>query len=134
MNSSNRFLHAKHNEKVCNFLQQKPEFSDWIITTAFYSALHYVTHKIFPLSFELNGKKINCDTFDVYCRYNNPKKISKHEFRKELVEIHCQEIADIFDRLHDLSNNARYVDYKLDRKDSDLARASLKRIKEFCTK
>ncbi len=41
--------YAQHNEKACKYLDKKPEFTDWVITTAFYSALHFVRYKIFPI-------------------------------------------------------------------------------------
>jgi UDP-GlcNAc3NAcA epimerase len=38
------FEHAKHNEKACNFINTSStnEFNDWVITIAFYSAVHYI--------------------------------------------------------------------------------------------
>lgn len=30
---------AKHNENVCNYLGRSKDHSDWVITTAFYSAI-----------------------------------------------------------------------------------------------
>jgi hypothetical protein len=41
--------HAKHNEELCDFLISVGKYNDWVITTAFYSAIHYVQSKIFPL-------------------------------------------------------------------------------------
>jgi len=32
---------AQHNEKANRYVQVKPEFVDWDVTTLFYSALHY---------------------------------------------------------------------------------------------
>ena len=48
---------AKHNEKVCDYLGKKDSYSDWVITTAFYSARNYLEHKIFPRDIEISGKK-----------------------------------------------------------------------------
>lgn len=42
--------HAAHNEKACDYLLKSRLFNDWVITTAFYSALHYVQDEIFPLT------------------------------------------------------------------------------------
>ncbi|MEJ7683795.1 MAG: hypothetical protein WKG06_39235 [Segetibacter sp.] len=47
-----RLDHAIHNENVCSYLELKKEYADWIITTAFYSALQFVSYKIFPLKFK----------------------------------------------------------------------------------
>lgn len=43
-----KFSHALHNEAVCNYLELKFEFANWIITTAFYASLQFVSYKIFP--------------------------------------------------------------------------------------
>lgn len=34
--------HEQHNEELCDFLIADGKFTDWIVTTSFYSALHYV--------------------------------------------------------------------------------------------
>ena len=44
--------HAKHNERVCNYLGRSADFGDWVITTAFYSAMHYVRHLMVPIMIE----------------------------------------------------------------------------------
>ena len=62
MGNSRNLEHAEHNEKAYRYLCQEPEFSDWIITTAFYSAIHYIRHRMFPFEDQLkNGKKIHFD-------------------------------------------------------------------------
>lgn len=40
---------AKHNEELWELLLKNGKFSDWVITAAFYSALHYVEHEVFLL-------------------------------------------------------------------------------------
>lgn len=44
--------HAKHNYEVCFFLYEKTKYNDWIITTAYYSAIHFVYYKLFPNKYE----------------------------------------------------------------------------------
>ena len=41
--------HAVHNERACDFLLSSGEFNDWVVTTTFYAALHYVRYELFPL-------------------------------------------------------------------------------------
>lgn len=50
--------HATHNEEVCSHLDDNTKYSDWIITTAFYSAMHFMKHKIFPLKIIDQAKMI----------------------------------------------------------------------------
>ena len=41
--------HAKHNEDACHYLNQSGKYNDWVITTAFYSAMHYVQYELFSM-------------------------------------------------------------------------------------
>lgn len=54
MSILDHLAHAGHNEQVCKHLCSKPSYSDWVITTAFYSAIHYVRHLMLPVI--VNGK------------------------------------------------------------------------------
>lgn len=45
-----KFLHGQHNEEVCDLLLLQKKYPDWVITTAFYAALHFVSYKIFPFN------------------------------------------------------------------------------------
>ncbi len=134
MNNKN-LEHAKHNEKVSNFLNQKPEFSDWIITTCFYSALHYVRHYLFPIHLTIQNKVRLFDDFDkcFHVHKSNGSNLDKHKFLLTLVEDHCEDIADDYNYLLDMSKNARYIDYNHGRDTAQKARESLKNIKQHCT-
>ena len=50
--------HALHNEETCNYFNKKPDFLDGVITTAFYSDLHFVRDKLLPIEVEINNKKV----------------------------------------------------------------------------
>ncbi|MBD3330273.1 hypothetical protein GF354_01950 [Candidatus Peregrinibacteria bacterium] len=124
--------HAEHNEKACKYLNRKPDFLDWVITTAFYSALHFINHKIFPYKVKVNGKMIIIKDFATYC--NNYKKDTtrKHHQLSALVEEKCPEIADDYNQLKDISWTARYSRYQYDRDISDLAVKRLGAVKKYC--
>lgn len=126
--------YALHNEKACRYLDKKPEFADWVITTAFYSSLHYVRYKIFPIQLERNGKWIQVKNFDHYYRINNPLQRSKHELLSDLVEERYPEIAVDYNKLRDISWTARYSNYRYPRKVSNEAKKRLERIRDVCTK
>jgi hypothetical protein len=126
-------VHAEHNEKVCNYLGRKPEFADWVITTAFYSSLHFVRHKILPYNYtDKSGNRRTYNDFESL--FGNFKKEGegRHGFQKRFVEENIKEIRFEYQRLHELSQNARYYNYIYDRKDSDRAKEYLKKIKFFC--
>lgn len=131
MSKSDSLSHANHNKEVCESLSETPEYSDWIITTAFYSALHFVDYKIFPLELEQAGKAYTFTSFDSYYMFVK-KNIGKHKARLELVETKLTEIAPHYNKLMDLCHKARYVDYKFNYDIAKDAKESLKKIEEFC--
>ncbi len=108
--------HARHNKEACEFLNQHKEnkFGDWVITTAYYSALHYFHSELFPGSYEsqMNGRITNFSSFEHY--YNNTnKKKSKHVLLLQLVEenVEDDDVIDAFTTLKNLCWTARYKDY-----------------------
>lgn len=131
--NNERLEHALHNEKVCDYLELKQEYADWIITTAFYSALQFVSYKIFPFEVPaIGGKKTEISTIDQYHNYNNPKRISKHDLLADLVAKHCHDIHPDYDWLLDMSMTARYSNYQHDKEIASYARSLLKRVKKHC--
>ena len=133
MKNEDNLEYAEHNWKTCKYLDKKPDFADWVITTAFYSALHYVRYKIFPISIEQADKTLNISDFEFYFRVNNPMRLSKHSLLSNLVEEKFPEIATDYNKLRDISWSARYNNYKYSREISNEAKKRLQKIKEFCT-
>ncbi|MDI9319725.1 MAG: hypothetical protein QM530_04540 [Phycisphaerales bacterium] len=126
--------HAAHNKEVCEFLSDKIEYLDWVITTAFYSAIHYIDHKIFPIKVKKsNGGKYTIKTIDEY-RNLYPKNIDKHSYRATLVNDRCPEISGSFNWLRSTCSTARYTDYKF--KDPEIVleitKKHLEEIVEYC--
>lgn len=121
-------LHAIHNEEACNFIHSDGKYCDWVVTTSFYAALHYVQHEIFPLT--ING--VEYDTFDKYFnghyqgRKNRP---NKHVSTLNLVRAELGEnVHQNYHWLFDLCMNARYVDYNIHK---FIAEESLKRLSKI---
>lgn len=138
MSKSDSLNHAIHNKAVCEYLSKELEHSDWVITTAFYSAIHFVEHKIFPIR-GLQSKGITYDftSFNGYYDFyssNKEGKISQHKARADLVEAYLPEIAPQFNELKDLCHNARYVDYEFDDDVAQKAKESLEKIEKYCIK
>lgn len=131
--NNDRLKHAVHNEAVCNFLDTNVLFADWTITTAFYSALHFINYKIFPQTVSsIEGKKTIIENIDQYSSYNNPKRVSKHELLSDLAAKHCTAISEDYDWLLDMSMNARYKHYQHDKEIANKARRLLLVIKTHC--
>lgn len=125
--------HALHNEKVCRYLDKKESFSDWIITTAFYSALHFVKFKIFPLKYKTsNGKEIEITDMEMYSRVTGIRNLSKHQMLADLVSQHLPDISPEYNSLKDMSWTARYAKYQYGRDISNKAKKDLEKIKVKC--
>lgn len=106
-----RRKHAVHNEEVCCYLEEKPGFGDWVMTTAFYSALHWLQYRIFPLTMQ-DGTVI--DSFDSYKIWSdrNGGLISSHHILIELASRHHSEIASRYRRLYSACLDVRYKDFQ----------------------
>jgi len=126
-----RLEHARHNADACDFLNTSGNYNDWVITTAFYSAMHFVQYKIFPLSINT----VNYNTLSDYYRLisgNMPARISKHEAIKKLVSRELPVLNRSYRRLFDLCHTARYVDYQSSSRITTEARNHLNSIRSFC--
>lgn len=127
------FSHAKHNKELCDFLiAQGDKYDDWVITTAFYSAHHFLKHKLFPLKTTINNKNIKVETWEDYCLFTNQSD-GKHKIMRKLVENNCEkEIATAYNRLLDLSFTARYHEYKFSTNEAIIAKEYLDFIEKKC--
>lgn len=128
--------HALHNEEAAHFLNSANIYCDWVEIVAFYSALHFVRGKIFPLDEEKNGRKISYTNFDAYCSFNSPENMgkSKHQVLIGLAYQKLPAIAPQYEQLYHLSITARYNDYKIPKSVSDKAIDKLAEIKTVCIK
>ncbi len=131
-----RLDHGNHNEQVCEYLQLNKEYSDWVITTAFYSALQFVKYKIFPFKMPaIEGRQTAIEDLDdwiLYQKYNAQKSTDRHKILADLVEKHCKSIYPDYDWLLDMSKNARYNDYRHDPLIAQKAINLMKAIKKHC--
>ncbi|RYX87218.1 hypothetical protein EON73_01810 [bacterium] len=123
--------HAKHNEDLCNKLHGDQCYFDWIITTAFYSALHYSEYQLFP--FILGPTEYT--NFDVYYDAFKRNKDNKHDARKRLVYSNINPQAGAaYNWLKDLCWTARYYDYDITKEEADIALNKLNIIKSHISK
>lgn len=121
---------AQHNESVCQFLLIGGKYNDWVVTTAFYSALHYVEHQIFPLVVGAITYNTFKHYFDGACSSNHQ---SKHKIKSSLVksQLTC---GSEYRWLMDECMNARYIDYVVDKDTANMANKCLKKIKRCIIK
>jgi len=107
-----RLRHAEHNEALCDLILKTGNFNDWAITTAFYAALHFAQHKIFPLK---HGRKVFSDLNQYYYQHirKSRKQITKHQTMVDLVKINLPVSYSSYRWLLDASQTARYNDYRI---------------------
>lgn len=133
MPEKGRIEHALHNEEICNLLSTT-KFKDWVVTTAFYSALHFVRHKIFPIKKKTEkGETFKIESFNQYSKAFNPKQLGKHELILDLVRTECPEAYADYLWLFNTCMNARYHDFKVSERVANKTVEKLHIIKEFCT-
>jgi hypothetical protein len=102
--------HAIHNKNACAYLLKSKKYNDWVITTAFYSALHFVQNEIFPLK---DAGTVYPD-FNIYfskvLRKKN-RKLNKHAATIQLVNTHLTAVSSYYRWLHDACMTTRYKNY-----------------------
>ncbi len=99
--------YALHDEEVVNLINGQNKYFDWIIITCFYSALHFVRAKVFPLKGLLNGNPITYQSFDAYCFINKNLIKNKHTALVDLTYKNASAIAPKYDWLLSSSVTAR---------------------------
>lgn len=124
--------HAEHNEKACDFLLSDGNFKDWVITTAFYSALHFVQNEMFPLT-DSSGTVYNSFNhyYNAVLRLSN---ISKHKGTKDLVQTKIPLAFPQYRWLFDACMNARYTNYGVSARKAAQAKSNLTTLKTHLTK
>lgn len=130
--ASKRLSHAIHNKQACYQLRGS-DFSDWVVTIAFYSALHFARHKVFPFTDRRSGNTFS--TFDDYSRdaLSRGDRRSRHSHMKNLVRMKVKSVSAAYQHMMDLSMTARYSDYETTRAQENLAIRLLNEIERACT-
>jgi hypothetical protein len=122
--------HAAHNEKLCDLLLKDGNFDDWVVTTAFYSAIHLVDHQIFPFTIDKEPKFGN---FIQYLNRKSPRQ-APHDVRRDLVAMYLRSCSGAFNWLMDNCFNARYNQYIIPPDYAKRARGCLDSINKACPK
>lgn len=124
-----RKLHSQHNYEACEFLLNEGNYTDWVVTTAFYSALHTVYEEMFPHT-DSGGNTFN--TFaEYYSALNMPRsqRKSKHYRTIKLVEVVLPNIAPLYRNLFDMCHTCRYRNYYVSKKKATVAKSYLDKIR-----
>jgi hypothetical protein len=125
--------HARHNKDACDYIYTDGNFPDWVVTTAFYSCLHFIKNKLFPLRYTNDfGKTKTYNNFEHAVRDLKHHDQTKHEFLAELTEEILEETSDKYRQLMDLCMKARYRNYKITEDEVVFARNVLKEVADEC--
>src|SRR5690606_33109803 len=119
-----------HNEQLCEELLRGGKYPDWVVTTAFYSALHFVKHQIFPL----NHRGKNFKTFEDYYSREERAGVDKHTSLANLVCKNLKGCKGAYRWLLDSSKNSRYNNYQVSPQKANQAQTMLGIVKSHCTK
>jgi uncharacterized protein (UPF0332 family) len=119
---------AHHNLKACEYLYNATEYPDWVITTAFYSALHFVNAILFPL--EESGTRYN--NIDTYCQRNKKNNESIHSITTALIRKYHPSISIKYADMKNASQAARYLDYKQPSIIVAKVKRNLEAIEKYC--
>lgn len=124
-----RKIHGERNRELSISLKDGNKYFDWVITTAFYSAIHFVEDKILPVKIGgIHCKNIN----DVKQAY---KMSGRHQARERLVFDNLDlKLAAKYKWLDDNSRNSRYVTYKIPKVHAEKALQYLEEIYAECYK
>ena len=117
-------IQAERNKNLSEFLHAGGQYLDWACITAFYSALHFVSCKIFPKKY--NG--VQCNTMEDAMKHLNAK--NKHQATSYMVRIVYPNIAKDYDFLKDLSYTTRYNNGDVDINISKLCQKKLNKIQK----
>ena len=130
-----RLNHANHNEKACEHVLRDQDLSDWVVTTAFYAALHFVSYKIFPFDIKASsGNAIKIENIDQYKNFHSSQNLSRHHHLANLVAKYCPPIHPEYDWLLSLSMTARYDHYQTQKEVAEKAIRLMRTIKNHCIK
>jgi hypothetical protein len=137
--SKSELQYAQEDEAVCTLLRGDGTSPRWIIITAFYAALRYVNHYVFPCTVEEASGQVGLahDLIDYITK--TADDTGKHILRQRLLrekladEGHTTRIFRKYRALQDASEKARYDTRDQDERDADYAWARLCAIRDFCT-
>jgi len=110
-------------------LLDEKQYLDWVVTTAFYSSIHFVEDFILPK--KING--LECKNIsDVKSAYNLN---GRHSARLKLVyDSLGVSIGAKYQWLDDNSRNSRYTTYKISTAQASKAKQYLEEIYNICYK
>jgi hypothetical protein len=131
---ANYLNHARHNKEASEYLHKAEAdgFPDWVITTAFYSAIHYSYSIIFPFTEGASTFTVFDDYYKLEKRSGSDK--SKHDVTHDLIRKFHLGIEPQFAQLKSAAQTSRYLDYQQHPSAVKRIRKCLSVVSEYCEK
>lgn len=125
--------HAEHNNAAIKLLDKNPGYLDWVVTICFYTCLHAIKYKAFPMTVKATGgKSYTLNSFEDYCRSMDGRLGDKHAKLSDLVNSYHVDISAEFSQLKDICWIARYENYYVERTKSNFAKGLKDKILNYC--
>lgn len=120
MLKSKSLKHAEHNLGATLCVHEQHTYHDWVVTMAFYSALHFINHKLFP-----SKPEGYLDFHDYYISVVllGKRKYPQHKARARLVDEKMPVTGMYYRWLLQTADHARYNDWNIS---ADKARVAIK--------
>ena len=129
MSKSPKLIHAERNKSLSEELKKGKIYYDWVITTSFYSSIHFLEHLLLPIKIGLS----NCKNIQQVKNAYNQR--GRHVARLKLIQINApMDIAISYKWLDDKSRYSRYTTYKVTPTEADKAIQFLTKIEKHCSK
>ncbi len=126
--------HAKHDEDTALLVHSLKKSNKWTVVISFYSALHYLRYKLFPLTQITGGVTTIYDSLDDYYSKLPAGKRGMHHVMVALTWLMLPSIAAKYNWLFHTATTARYTNDEIDDRASDQAIKNLAVIKKECLK
>ncbi len=121
--------HGERNFELSELLHEGKKYYDWVVTTCFYAAIHFVEDTFLPCNVTGKDCKVISDVKEAY------KMKGRHAARERLVfEKIDLKTAVKYKWLDDKSRYSRYTTYKVTPTEADKAREYAKQIHKACYK
>jgi hypothetical protein len=102
---------AEHNGELLRFIgsqNRQTEFSDWYVTIAFYTALHYFEAMVFAVNPTVVFGTLNAKIEHSGSLGTLYTERSGHQLRRKLMRMNFQDIYNPYSNLYEMSRIARY--------------------------
>jgi HEPN domain-containing protein len=121
-----RRKHGERNKELAEELFKQGKYFDWVVTVAFYSAIHFVEDKILPCTIN----SVHCKSITEVRNAYNMK--GRHSSREKLVASELNNVWIQYKWLDDKSRYSRYTTFKVTKTEAEKAIQFLNKIFKEC--